>query len=144
MSSARGKNLRSNRSSVDLLHSGVRRTVAREDYTKIFTKIRIGQPKRHSFLPSSRADPQSELEAINAHLRQAIKDLEADNAHLSANVSKEHKLEELLDKRIGVKDLSKLTLEKAMEIKLMLEADCLQEQLREWEKALEGVAIDYR
>lgn len=61
MSSARGKAGRNNLSSADLLHSGVRRTVTREDYTKLFTKIRIGQPKRNSFLPSSGGDAQQDL-----------------------------------------------------------------------------------
>lgn len=43
-----------------------------------------------------------------------------------------------------MEDLSELTLDKAMEIKLMLEADALQEQLRESEGALEGIVRDYR
>jgi hypothetical protein len=135
MSSTRGKTRRNNLSSADLLHSGVRRTVTREDYTKLFTKIRIGEPKRYSFLPSSSGGSQHDLGTSNAYLRQTIKELEAANAQLAANISKEHKLEELLDKRIDVQDLSELALDKAMEVKLMLEADALHEQLREWEEA---------
>lgn len=61
MSSARGKTRRNNLISADLLHSGVRRKVTREDYTKLFTKIRIVEPKRNQFLPSSGGDVQKDL-----------------------------------------------------------------------------------
>jgi hypothetical protein len=43
-----------------------------------------------------------------------------------------------------VEDLAELTLGKAIEIKLMLEADALQEQLREREGDLEKIVRDYR
>lgn len=61
MSSARSKNKLNNLNNADLLHSGVRRTVMKYDYMKLFTKIRIGPPKRNSFLPSSGGDIKQDL-----------------------------------------------------------------------------------
>lgn len=127
-----------------MLHSGVRRSIGREDYTKLFAKIRISQPKRQSFLPSSGRDVPEEWQAENARLRQQIRELESANAQLAAAVSKEDKLEGLLGKRISSEDLSELTFDKAMEIKLMIEADGLQEHLKQREAVLEATARDHR
>lgn len=53
----------------DLLHSGVRRCLSPQEYTKLFTKIRIGQPKRQSFLPCTDRAPLEDFHAENARLR---------------------------------------------------------------------------
>lgn len=68
MWSPRTKTKRVDKGAFDLLHSGVRRNVPREDYTKIFTKIPIAQPKRPSFLPSPH-DTHFQLQDENERLR---------------------------------------------------------------------------
>jgi hypothetical protein len=50
---------------------------------------------------------------------------------LSAKISKEYKLENILAKKIEKEDLDQLSFEKTLEIKLLLESEELRERLKQ-------------
>lgn len=96
MLSPRDKRREGEKSRVNLLHSGVRRSLLPADYTKIFTKIPI-QHKRPSFPTATPlCEPSTLLANDNSRLRALILELQTSNAQLASSTSKQLKLQVLL------------------------------------------------
>ena len=125
-SKSRGYVSSENISSLNLLHSGIKRKVSRQEYTKLFTKMRITSKLK---LPHKEDERPAELQAEVTHLRQEIAALEAKNGDLRGKISKEHKIDAILAKKLENVEVTDLDLNRAFEIKLILEVEQLEDCL---------------
>lgn len=122
--SKRNKLQDSTLNTVDVLHNGLRRKISQTDYKSIYPRLKIGAKSQVNTISILKNEyDEADLYEEMIKMKEDNRQLSEENDQLKTAIRRENKINELFNKRKEDLPLHSMSLEKVMEIKLILESE---------------------